>query len=366
MDNSKLKTAIVGCGAISRKHADALARNADRFDVVGLFDVDAERASALANTLRSDLYFSSCRPFTTMESMADETRPDVVAIATPSFLHAEQAVFWMERGAHLVLEKPVALSTADMERIAKSQRATARKIAVGYVLRHTPQIRLLARALAERRFGRIFHVNLSIYWNRNDEYYRSAPWRGTWANDGGTLMNQATHGIDLVQWILGAPPDEVSGRVARYLRPVEADDFAAATLRYRDGAIATIQATVDTYGSNLGTRLTVLGEHGLVELSGNGPDAITAWRFPEDRDWSSIDKTLLESGVLPDAGKVGHAGLYEDLADAIASDREPLTSYDGSRISAEIVLAILKSHKDHGPVSFPLDFATQEMANVGL
>lgn len=362
-----LRTVLIGCGSISRKHISAIEANRDAYDVVGAYDIDADRAAQAAAAVREGGSGADCRPYTDMEEMARESGAQVAVIATPSVLHADQAVYWMERGAHLVLEKPVALCTSDMDRIALAQKQYDRTIAVGYVSRYAPQIRLLARALAARRFGRVFHVGLAIYWNRNDDYYRSASWRGTWQHDGGSLMNQATHGIDLLQWILGGRPAQVSGRLARFVRPVEADDFAAATVTFEDGGIGTLQATVDTYPQNLGTRLTILGETGTVELAGNGPDAITAWRFPPDEEWREVDEAV-GAGVVPsvDGELAGHAGVYQDLAGAISNGHEPVASYESARVSAEIVLGILKSHWERTPVDFPVDFATSSMAGVEL
>ncbi len=363
----QFRTVLIGCGAISRKHIAALNENAGAYEVVGAFDVDADRAAQAAAAVREGAAGKACRAFTDMDEMARESGAEVAVIATPSALHADQAVYWMERGAHLVLEKPVALCTQDMDRIARAKERHDRKIAVGYVARYAPQIRLVAKALAAGRFGRVFHVGLAIYWNRNDDYYRSASWRGTWEHDGGSLMNQATHGIDLLQWILGGRPTLVTGRIARFMRPVEADDFAAATITFEGGAIGTMQATVDTYPQNLGTRLAILGETGTVELTGIGPDAVTAWRFPPDDEWRETDEAVA-AGVIPpaDGELAGHAGVYQDLAGAIANGHDPVASFESARISAEIVLGILKSHRDRTAVDFPLEFATNEMIGVEL
>lgn len=359
----KLKTVLIGCGAISNKHVAAISANSGRFELVGAFDIDGDRVATIAAE-------TGARAYTAMTAMADDFSPEVAAIATPSALHADQAVFWMERGAHLVLEKPIALSTKDISRIRTTAEKTGRKVAVGYVLRYAPHIRLLARALAEGRFGTIFHVGLSVYWNRNDEYYTSAAWRGTWRHDGGTLMNQATHGIDLLQWLLGGKPTAVSGSLGRYLRPIEADDFAAAMVQFADGGLGTINVTVDTYPRNLGTRLTILGEHGTVELSGNGPDAITTWKFPEDSAWAAIDAAVADGLWTPEAGVVtglsGHAGVYEDLALSIENDSQPIASLETGAVSAEIVLGIQQSHRERKRVSFPVDFATADMTGTEL
>ncbi|MFA7567228.1 MAG: Gfo/Idh/MocA family oxidoreductase, partial [Alkalispirochaeta sp.] len=203
-----------------------------------------------------------------------------------------------------------------------------------------------------------------------DEYYTSASWRGTWQHDGGTLMNQATHGIDLLQWLLGGQPATVTGTLARYLRPIEADDFAAATVRFQGGGIGTINVTVDTFPRNLGTRLTILGERGTVELSGNGPDAITTWIFPEDTAWATTDEALAAGTWTPETsgirGLAGHAGVYEDLAASFSQGTTPVASLQSSAVSAEIVLGIQQSHRDDKTVTFPVNFASAAMAGVSL
>ena len=358
---NKLNTVLIGCGAISKKHIDGIRQNADAYELTGVFDIEPARAEATAKET------GACA-FTDMQEMADAFKPDVAAIATPSALHADQAVFWMERGAHIVLEKPVALSSVDIERIQQTAERTGRTVVVGYVLRYSPHIRLLARAVEQGRFGRIFHAGLSVYWNRNNEYYTSATWRGTWQHDGGTLMNQATHGIDLLQWLLGGQPTSVNGTLARYLRPIEADDFASATVQFENGGVGTITVTVDAYPKNLGTRLTILGETGTVELSGNGPDAITTWKFPDDPDWAVTDEAIAAGTWSPETsgitGLAGHAGVYEDLAFAIQNETQPVAELAGSSVSAEIVLGIQQSHRDGRPISFPVTFATADMAGT--
>jgi UDP-N-acetyl-2-amino-2-deoxyglucuronate dehydrogenase len=167
--------------------------------------------------------------------------------------------------------------------------------------------------------------------------------------------------------ILGGKPTSVTGTVARFLRPIEADDFAAATIAFEGGAIATLQATVDTYPNNLATRLTILGETGTVEISGAAAETVVAWRFPPDDRWRDIDE-MLTQGIVPDSNgrKNAHAGVYQDLARAIANGARPIADYASARTSAEIVLAILRSHRDGAPVRFPVDFATTDMVGVDI
>jgi len=359
-----LRTVLIGCGAISSKHIAAIARLRDQFDLVGVFDIDQERAEQAAKDAADAGAGDDPKAFTDMQHMAAALEPDVAAIATPSTLHAEQASYWMERGAHLVLEKPVALSSRDIEALLAMQQECGVRVAVGYVLRYSAHIRLVERAIREGRFGKIFHASLSLYWNRNNDYYRAAPWRGTWASDGGSLMNQATHGIDLLQAFLPGEPRSIYGELGRFMRPIEADDFAAATVRFDSGAIATLHATVDTYPNNHGARITILGETGTVELSGNSPTTITAWKFPSDSAWEEIDQQVAQ-GVYSGAGeRDGHAGVYQELSDAIEDGREPLTGLQQSSVSAQMVLGILGSHKHQAPVDFPVEFSTSEMVGV--
>lgn len=352
------RTALIGCGAISAKHLKGIEQNRNDLELVAVLDVDRGRAERLAAAL-------GVPAFTDPETLAAATDPEIVGIATPSHVHADDAAFWMEHGAHVLLEKPVALGTAEIDRLLRVQRATQRRVAVGYVLRYAPHVELVERAVREGRFGRILHVGLAIYWNRGDAYFTDAPWRGTWTHDGGLLMNQATHGIDLVQMVLGGPPETVAGVVSRQLRPVEADDLSVLTLTYASGAVATVVATVCTYPENLGTRLTILGERGTVELAGNGPDRIVTWRFPDDPGWASVDAAIA-SGETPgaDLGATprGHGAVYADLVASIRDGREPRTSLADAAISAQIVLAALKSHHDDSRTTFPFSFATRDMA----
>jgi predicted dehydrogenase len=225
---------------------------------------------------------------------------------------------------------------------------------VCYVSRFFPHVQDAHKRLQEGSFGKIIHVSADVYWNRNNEYYTQAPWRGTWEKDGGTLMNQCTHSIDLAAWFLNSPPESVYGVTRRYLRPIEAEDFGTAIIQCENGAVGTVKGTVDVFPKNLYTEFHIIGGKGTVVFEGTHMDKVRTWLF-EGEEWyePSEDNRL-----------TGHAAVYADLIEALRSDREPLINGEEGKKSLDIVLGIYKSMKEKAIVDFPIDFSLQKMKGV--
>lgn len=339
---------LIGCGAIARKHVAAILELRDELQITQLCDISTERMDAMASMV-VEAGDKAPSQYTNYQALLARP-PDIVAIATSSDSHTRIGVEAFAAGCHVVLEKPVALSTDDSVAIVDALRSSSGQVGtVGYILRFLPHMRALKKAVDSGRFGRVLHASVSIHWNRNVSYYEQAPWRGTWEKDGGALMNQCTHGIDLLQWIVGSKPMRVSGTIRRFQRPIEAEDFGTATVEFGSGAVGTLVGTVNVYPSNHDTTLSVFGEKGTVVIGGTGLNEIVTWQFDGKEPLREV------------AGRTGHLGLYDDLLESIRDKRDPTVTIEDATRSVEIVLGIYKSARDGHKVDLPCQFSTSEM-----
>ena len=356
----KYKTAIVGCGAISAKHIKACIDTSDSSDLAALCDIDTGRAAALAREYAETSGCAAPRVFGSHAEMLSEINPDVVSIATSSSTHYQIAMDCLNTGAHLILEKPIALSVSKAVEIVETARKLERKLAVCFVTRYAPHVQALHKAVKAGELGNIFHGAIQLRWNRGDDYFTSAPWRGTWRKDGGMLMNQGTHGIDLLLWLMGGEVSSVYGVGRRFQRPVEAEDFASAIIQFKDGAVAVVEATINTYPSNLTQTLTLFGKTGTVVLDGTHMGNVATWRVAGD-DGQKAEKS---PGIDTNGGLQGHSALYDDFFDAIKNKRQPLVDGDEGLRSLRAILAIYKSMRDRKEVNPPEEFATSDMEGI--
>lgn len=353
-----MKYALIGCGRIATNHIKAAVNN--KLDIMAVCDVLPERMEALLDKhgLAGD---ASIRRYTDYRAMLDEVRPALVGIATESGPHAEIALACIDRGVHAIVEKPMAMSIADAEEIIRRADVKGVKVAACHQNRFNVAVQELRHAVEAGRFGRLSHGSIHVRWNRDHGYYDQAKWRGTWRDDGGCLMNQCIHGIDLLRWMLGDEVEEVYGATRRQLHDyLEAEDVGMAVLKFKNGAIGTIEGTVNVYPRNLEETLYVFGEKGTVKLGGASTNNIDVWDFQDETEADAGNKGLTEatSNVYGN----GHTSLYADMLDAIQNDRVPYVDAAAGRNALEIVLAIYKSQKTGLPVKLPLgDFASTDM-----
>ena len=209
----------------------------------------------------------------------------------------------------------------------------------------------------------MLHGSIQVRWNRNESYYSQAPWRGTWELDGGTLMNQCTHGIDLLQWMMGEDAVRVQAVTRRFLRPIEAEDFGAALVEFANGAVGIIEGTADVYPTNLNETLSLFGERGSVVIGGLAVNKLETWRFADAEQVGDTEPTVLnpQEKDPPTVYGFGHSALYADFLDSIEQGRYPLVSGEKGKKALEIILAIYKSQKTGQPVELPVNFSTFEM-----
>jgi predicted dehydrogenase len=248
----------------------------------------------------------------------------------------------------------MALSTSDAEKMIETARKNNVKLCISHQNRFNPAIRRLRRAVEEGRFGRIIAGNARILWNRGYDYYHQAPWRGTYEQDGGCLMNQCIHDIDLLQWMLGGEAEWVHGAVGNYIHSfIEAEDYGSIQIRFKNGAIGSVEGTVCVYPRNLEETLTIIGEKGVVSLGGLAVNKIETWRFEDGIDNEEDVRKMCDSDIDSVYGN-GHTPLYADMIDAVISDREPYINGSEGKKAMEIILAAYRSDRDGRRISFPV------------
>lgn len=337
------RVALLGCGRISKNHFEAIDR-IDGLDLVAVCDTDAERAKEAGTRW-------NVPHFTSYERMLSESNADVVTIATPSGLHADQGVMAAEAGKHVVMEKPMAISLTGADALVHACDKARVQLFVVKQNRLNPPVQLLKRAVDRNRFGRIYMASCTVHWARPQEYYDQAPWRGTWEFDGGAFMNQASHYVDLIQWLMG-PVESVMAKTATLARRIETEDSGVAILKFRSGALGTIEVTMLAYPRNLEGSLTILGEKGSVKIGGTAVNKIEHWEFADHDD----DDKLVEAANTnpPNVYGLGHQGYYRNVLAVLRGEAKPDTDGRAGRKSLELILGIYESAKTGRDVPLPL------------
>jgi len=363
----KLKFAIIGCGRISYKHVEALLNNREETELTAVCDIVPEKADrCLKEYLLGIPGIQVPHIYTDYKDMLEKAEIDVVAIATESGYHPQIAIDCMNAGKHIIVEKPMALSTKDAEAMIDSAGRNNVKLCVCHQNRFNKPIKQLRKAIESGRFGRLINGTARILWTRDMNYYTQAPWRGTWGLDGGTLMNQCIHNIDLLQWMLGGEIDTVYAQTGNYIRDIDAEDFGAMIIRFKNGAIGIVEGSACVYPKNLEETLSIFGEKGTVCIGGLAVNKIEAWRFGDNKD--SEEEILMHQEDDPDTVYgFGHIPLYKDMIDAINSGREPLINGEQGMKGMKIILAAYKSQKTGMPVKYDnLEFAAADMSNEDI
>lgn len=354
-----MKYALIGCGRIATNHVKAVVNNGLEFAAV--CDCCPENMENLLakHGLEKD---ASIARYTDYKKMIEEVRPTLVGIATESGIHAEIALYCIDHGVNCIIEKPIAMSIEDADEIVRRSEEKGVKVSACHQNRFNVAVQETRKALEAGRFGKLSHGSVHVRWNRNQNYYDQAPWRGKWASDGGALMNQCIHGIDLLRWMFGDEVDEVYGVTRQQFHHyLEAEDLGMAVVKFRNGAVATIEGTTNVYPQNLEETLYIFGEKGTVKIGGKSTNNIDVWEFADESDKDNANKHLQEatSNVYGN----GHTSLYADVIDAIEKDRKPYVDAEAGRNALEMVLAIYESQKEGVPVKLPLKhFKSVDMA----
>lgn len=341
--NQEFKIALLGCGRISKNHLETIAA-IDGLRLSAVCDSVEERARSAGEKYEVPW-------FTNYEKMLAEAECDVVAIATPSGLHPAQGILAAKAGKHVISEKPMAITLSSADELVNACDAAGVHLFVVKQNRLNATIQLVKRAMDKGRFGRMYMANATVRWARPQEYYDQAPWRGTWEFDGGAFMNQASHYVDLVQWLMG-PVESVMAKTATMARRIEAEDSGAALLKFRNGAIGVLEVTMLTFPKNLEGSITLLGEKGTVKIGGTAVNKIEHWQFA---DYDDDDRLVEQASTNPTSVYgFGHVPYYRNVLAVLRGEAAADTDGRAGRKSLELILGIYESAKTGREVPLPL------------
>lgn len=344
--NRKLRIGVVGCGRISARHFEAIAAHSKNIELVGVCDTHEGRRTAAAKSMVT-------KGYARLEELLTDSNPDIVTLCTPSGLHPGQAIFALESGKHVITEKPMATRWEDGLKMIAAADAADRLLFVVKQNRHNSTLQALKKAIDSNRFGKIYSVAVNVFWTRPQDYYDSDPWRGTWEFDGGALMNQASHYIDLLDWLVG-PLESLYAYTGTLARKIEVEDTAALALRWRSGALGTVNVSMLTYPKNLEGSITILGEKGTVKVGGVAVNEIQHWEFAE----SAPEDESLKAHKYQTASVYGpgHPIYYENVVQTLRGEVDHYTSGRQGLRSLEILIAAYTSSRDRKPIGFPLKY----------
>src|SRR5215813_11946643 len=269
----RIRFAILGCGRISKNHVEALKKHAADAELVAVCDIDAAALSTAGQLTGADRY-------SRYQDLLAKSNADIVVLATPSGLHAEQTILAAQARKHVMTEKPMATRWQDGKRMVAACDSAGVRLFVVKQNRRNATLQLLKRAMDDNRFGRLYMIAVNVFWNRPQSYYDSGKWRGTWEFDGGAFMNQASHYVDLLDW-LGGPVESVQAYTATLARDIEVEDTGVVSIRWRTGALGSMNVTMLTYPKNLEGSITIIGESGTVKVGGVAVNKIEHWAFAD-------------------------------------------------------------------------------------
>ena len=342
----KIRFALVGCGRISRSHFNALEKHAEHSELIAVCDTNADALAAapVANGVQR---------FNQLTQLLANSNADIVVLATPSGLHSDQAVQVAEAGRHVMSEKPMATRWNDGKRMVQACDNAGIRLFVVKQNRCNPTMQLLKRAIEKKRFDQIYMVNINVFWTRPQSYYDSAKWRGTWEFDGGAFMNQASHYVDLLTWLIG-PIESLQAYTATLARNIQVEDTGVISIRWRSGTLGSMNATMLTYPKNLEGSITIIGEKGTVRVGGIAVNEIQHWEFAEpDEDDEKVKQTSYETTSVYG---FGHILYYDNVIKVLRGEASPETDGREGLQTLEVLIAAYLSARDGRRVSLPLDF----------
>jgi UDP-N-acetyl-2-amino-2-deoxyglucuronate dehydrogenase len=345
--DSTFRIALVGCGRISKNHFEAISR-IEGLELSAVCDEEADRAEEAGRA-------NGVPWFRSYEEMLATAPSEAVTICTPSGLHPGQGILAARAGKHVITEKPMAITLSAADDLVHACDQAHVHLFVVKQNRLNAPIQLVKRAIDKGRFGRIYMANCTVRWARPQEYYDSAPWRGTWEFDGGAFMNQASHYVDLIQWLVG-PVESVIAKTATLARRIETEDSGAAVLKFRSGALGVIEVTMLAYPRNLEGSITILGEKGSVKIGGTAVNKVEHWIFQEYDD----DDKLIEAATTapPNVYGFGHEAYYRNVLSVLRGEARADTDGRAGRKSLELILGIYESAKTGREVPLPLRVRT--------
>lgn len=342
--------ALIGCGRISPNHIAAAQKN--NLNIVAVCDIKEENMKNVL--MKFNIDSSKMKKYTDYKKMIEQEDIDLIAIATESGKHAEIALDCINKGINLIIEKPIAMSMIDAQAICDAAKKNHVVVCANHQNRFNKSVQKIRGALDENRFGKIFHGTAHVRWNRNKGYYDQAPWRGTWEQDGGCLMNQCIHNIDLLRWMMGDEIVEVMAYSDNLNHSyLEAEDLGLAIVKFANGSYGIIEGTTNVYPKNLEETLYIFGEKGTIKAGGKSVNIIEEWNFADETE--NVETVKKENSENPDSVYgFGHDPLYSDVIQAICNGTQPLVDAEAGKRALELVLAIYQSAATGKPVKFPL------------
>ncbi|MFC1603025.1 Gfo/Idh/MocA family protein [Pseudomonadota bacterium] len=341
----KIRLSIVGCGRISKKHFESVEKHHENLELVAVCDTNAMTLRSCEEKYRVNGYLK-------LEEMLEREDQDLIVICTPSGIHPAQTIMAAESGLHVMTEKPMATRWQDGVRMVKACDDAGVRLFVVKQNRRNTTLQLLKRAIDEKRFGKIHMVQLNVFWSRPQAYYDQAKWRGTWEFDGGAFMNQASHYVDLLEWLIG-PVEKVQAMMST-TRDIEVEDTGVLNVSWRNGALGSMSVTMLAYPKNLEGSITILGENGTARVGGVAVNDIQHWEFDESCDYDQqIQKANYQTTSVYG---FGHPLYYKNVIDVLRGEAAPETDGREGLKSLELLIAAYLSARDGKTVSLPLEY----------
>ena len=330
-----LSFALVGCGRIAKRHSELLGNEQIAgARLAAVCDLDSKKARRIGEQ-------SSVPWFADMREMMIKAAPEVVVVLTESGNHAKQVVELAKYGKHIVVEKPMALTLEDVDAMIQACDAAGIKLFVVKQNRFNVPVLKLREALEGHRLGKLVMGTVRVRWCREQKYYDQDAWRGTWALDGGVLTNQASHHVDLLEWMMG-DVESVFAKSTTALVDIEAEDTAVVILKFRSGALGLIEATTAVRPKDLEGSISILGEKGTIEIGGFAVNKMKVWNFSEPQEGD--DEVMEKYSVNPpNVYGFGHQAYYEHIVDCIQHEKQQLVDGLVGRRSIELITAIYES-----------------------
>lgn len=340
----KIRIAVVGCGRISKNHFGSIAKLSNEYELVAICDIEPEVLEKHKAEYNVPGYLS-------LDDMLKREKLDLVTICTPSGIHASQTIKAAKAGVNVITEKPMATKWEDGLAMVRACDEAGVRLFVVKQNRRNSTLQLLKRAVTEKRFGKIHMVQMNVFWTRPQEYYDRAKWSGTWDMDGGAFMNQATHYVDLLHWLVG-PVERVHSMLSTH-RDIEVEDTGVVNIKWRNGALGSMSVTMCTYPNNYEGSITILGEKGTVRIGGVAVNDIQEWTFSEPKDYDAqVESANYETTSVYG---FGHPPYFQNVADVLRGKAEPETDGREGLKSLELLISIYRSARDRKEVGLPLN-----------
>ena len=342
----KIRAVIVGCGRISKNHFASIAKHQDEIELVAICDSNSE-------VLKKHEQEYKVPGYARLETLLKNEEFDLACICTPSGIHPRQTIDCAEAGVHVLTEKPMATRWEDGVSMVKACDEAGVRLFVVKQNRRNTTLQLLKRAVKEKRFGRIYNVHINVFWTRPQEYYDQAAWRGTWELDGGAFMNQASHYVDLLDWLVG-PVDSIQAMLSTQARDIEVEDSGVLNIRWRNGAIGSMNVSMLTYPKNYEGSIIIIGEKGTVKVGGVAVNDIQTWEFEDSKDY---DEQIAEANYeTTSVYGFGHPLYYKNVIDTLKGKSEPEVDGREGLKSLELLIAAYLAARDGKTVSLPLQY----------